>query len=83
MLFLVTNGNLILLFFILEQIVCTRCLLFIVMNGNLTLVFLFESKFNYSTRQRGYFLLLSLFGEVVLLCTKGKPTIGIKCEQFS
>ena len=39
LLFLVTNGNLTLLFFILEQIVRTGCLLFLVMNGNLTLSF--------------------------------------------
>ena len=39
LLFLVTNGNLTLLFFILEQIVRMGCLLFLVMNGNLTLLF--------------------------------------------
>ena len=35
LLFLVTNGNLTLLFFIWEQIFRTRCLLFLVINGNL------------------------------------------------
>ena len=39
LLFLVTNGSLTLLFFILEQIVRTGWLLFLVMNGNLTLLF--------------------------------------------
>ena len=39
LLFLVTNGNLTLLFFIWEQIVPTRCLLFLVTNCNLRLLF--------------------------------------------
>ena len=39
LLFLVTNGNLTLLFFIWEQIVPTKCLLFLVTNCNLTLLF--------------------------------------------
>ena len=38
LLFLVTNGNLTILFFIWEQIVSMTCLLFLVSNGNLTLI---------------------------------------------
>ena len=40
LLFLVTNGNLTLSFFMSEKIVRKRCLLFLVINGNLTLLFL-------------------------------------------
>ena len=31
----------------------------------------------------GFFLFLSTFGEVVLLCKKGKLTTRIKCEKVS
>ena len=32
---------------------------------------------------RKYFLFLSIFGEVVLFCKKGKLTTRIKCETLS
>ena len=31
----------------------------------------------------GFFLFLSIFGEVVSLCNKGKLTTRIKCEKVS
>ena len=59
LLFLVTNGNLTLLFFICVQIVRTRCLLLLVINGNLTLLFFIWDKLNLIDFQcvRGVFLL--------------------------
>ena len=54
-------------------------MLFLVINGNLTLSKL-NKIFNVS---EGFFLFLSIFGDVVFLCKKGKLTTRIKCEKVS
>ena len=63
LLFLVTNGNLPLLFFIWEQIIPTRCVLFLVTNGNLTLLFFIREQIVCTT----CLLLLVVNGNLTLL----------------
>ena len=55
-------------------------MLFLVINGNFSYGSKLNKIFNVS---EGVFLFLSIFGDVVFLCKKGKLTTRIKCEKVS